>query len=401
MERLSTTPFGARRVSYALIEQNHRFDPGDTPLDDHDPIDKWALFRELCAARKAFGVTDRDLAVLNALLTFYPDRDLTDDAGLIVFPSNRALSDRAHGMAESTLRRHIAALVVAGLIQRHDSPNGKRYAARDRAGAVTRAFGFDLRPLLVRAAEIAHKADEARDAAEAVRRLREVVSIRLRDAVKLTAWGVEQGRDAAWDTLASDAQGIQRAFRRRLDTSELQALKTLLDGLLARIEAQLTVHHDKETKEMSGNASDSGRHYHNSKTHSSESEYPNESVNEPTVLPEPEPDAVQIPLSLILKACPQIQLYAPAEITHWFELVEVTERVAGMLGISLHAWASATEGMGHVQAAITVACMLERSEAILKPGGYLRVLTEKAARGAFSTAPMVMALLNRPDRIAG
>lgn len=76
---------------------------------------KWELLRDLCTARRAFEVTDRDLAVLNALVSFHPNTALSDNDSLIAFPSNIALSERAHGMAESTLRRHLAALLAAML----------------------------------------------------------------------------------------------------------------------------------------------------------------------------------------------------------------------------------------------------------------------------------------------
>ena len=118
--------------------------------------DKWAVMRDLTVARAAFGVSDRDLAVLNALLSFHPHPTLAEGDGTIVFPSNASLSERAHGMPESTLRRHLAALVKSGLVIRHDSPNGKRYARR--AGEQLQvAFGFDLRPLLLREAERSHR----------------------------------------------------------------------------------------------------------------------------------------------------------------------------------------------------------------------------------------------------
>ncbi|MGZ2845964.1 plasmid replication protein RepC, partial [Pseudomonas aeruginosa] len=72
---------------------------------------------------------------------------------LVVFPSNQQLALRAHGMPASTLRRHLAALVDAGLIIRRDSPNGKRYARKGRGGEIELAFGFELSPLVVRAEE--------------------------------------------------------------------------------------------------------------------------------------------------------------------------------------------------------------------------------------------------------
>ncbi|MGO7157808.1 plasmid replication protein RepC, partial [Rhizobium leguminosarum] len=112
---------------------------------------KWKLFRAICEARPALGVTDRALTVLDALLTFYPDDEISEEKGLIVFPSNAQLSLRARGMTPATLRRHLAVLVEAGLILRKDSPNGKRYARRDRAGAIGDAFGFSVAPLLARA----------------------------------------------------------------------------------------------------------------------------------------------------------------------------------------------------------------------------------------------------------
>ena len=64
-----------------------------------------------------------------------------------------------------------------------------------------------------------------------------------------------------------------------------------------------------------------------------------------------------------------------------------------MLGVSPSAWREACEAMGEVQAAITLAAILQRAEQINSAGGYLRSLTDKAREGQFSTWPMVMALL--------
>ncbi len=62
------------------------------------------------------------LAVLDALLTFYPDNELRQDAQLVVFPSNAQLTLSAHGIAGATLRRHLArACQMAGVIVRKDS----------------------------------------------------------------------------------------------------------------------------------------------------------------------------------------------------------------------------------------------------------------------------------------
>lgn len=93
-------------------------------VDPDASVDKWKIFRALCEAKDMVGVSDRALAVLNALLTFYPKNEIAEANGFVVFPSNEQLSLRTHGMAGTTLRRNLAMLVEAGLIIRRDSPNG-------------------------------------------------------------------------------------------------------------------------------------------------------------------------------------------------------------------------------------------------------------------------------------
>ncbi|PTV70269.1 helix-turn-helix domain-containing protein, partial [Agrobacterium pusense] len=78
-----TTPFGRRPISLALVK-------GQLDAADAKPsgkIDKWKVFRDVCEARQRFGLQDRALAVLDALLSFLPSNELTDDIGLVVFPS--------------------------------------------------------------------------------------------------------------------------------------------------------------------------------------------------------------------------------------------------------------------------------------------------------------------------
>ena len=78
-------------------------------IEEGKTADKWQLYRWLCEGKEIVGVGDRSLAVLNALLSFLPDNELSEENGLVVFPSNVQLCMRAHGMAQATLRRHLAA----------------------------------------------------------------------------------------------------------------------------------------------------------------------------------------------------------------------------------------------------------------------------------------------------
>ncbi len=58
--------------------------------------EKWKVFRDVSAAKDVLGIQSNSLAVLDALLSFYPENELRCDAQLIVFPSNLQLSLRAH-----------------------------------------------------------------------------------------------------------------------------------------------------------------------------------------------------------------------------------------------------------------------------------------------------------------
>ena len=191
--------------------------------------DKWEVLRELSVAGPRLGVSDRQLTVLQALLSFFPETDLgTEGVSTVVFPSNAAICARLNGMACSTMRRHLSDLVKAGLLVRRDSPNGKRY--RTRAGD---PFGFDLAPLALRFAEICAVAEALRAEAEALHRLRQSGSLKRRDLAALVEYGVEQRPDLTWwDALSDLARLSARDLRRKLSQTELAMLSNELEDAL-------------------------------------------------------------------------------------------------------------------------------------------------------------------------
>ncbi|NEJ26255.1 replication initiation protein RepC, partial [Rhizobium leguminosarum] len=109
------TPFGRRRMTLALVKT--QFDSAG--IRKGKSASKWKIYRDTCEARSLLGLRDRALAVLNALLSFYPETDLTEGSNLVVFPSNAQLIVRANGIAGTTLRENLGFLVRAGLIHRN------------------------------------------------------------------------------------------------------------------------------------------------------------------------------------------------------------------------------------------------------------------------------------------
>jgi replication initiation protein RepC len=399
MEYTPISPF-MRPISHAhlrVVERPEAFVPGK-------PVNKWELLRELSKAQAAFGVSERDLTVLQGLLSFFPDDALGGNAEMVVFPSNKAICERLNGMACSTMRRHIARLVDAGLLMRRDSPNGKRYVRKHGEERV--AFGFDLSPLYCRSEEVARAAEAVREAEDRVRRLREVVSLMRRDLAALAEFGEEiQPGLGLWDQLRDKAALAARALRRKLTLEELLVYRADLEALL---DYARNVIDGPETEEMNTNDASFGRHHHNSNEESIDLEPALEKGGAAAGAPDVETDtpvadveeadtrrAPKIPLHLVIAGCPSLKTFYQGDIRHWHQLFDAACHVRPAMGISASAWEEAQRFMGPEQASIVVVAILERFADINSPGGYLRALTSKAAAGEFSCGPMVMALMSR------
>ncbi len=387
-----TTPFGRRPVTLALVRrqiETSEIRPGKA-------TDKWKVFRDASEARELLGLQDRSLAVLDALLSFYPDNELRQDAQLIVFPSNAQLTLRAHGIAGATLRRHLALLIDAGLIVRKDSANGKRYARKDKAGAVESAFGFDLSPLLMRADELAVMAQQVVADRFALRRARENLTICRRDVRKLISAAIEEGAPGDWEGIEAMYVGLVGRIPRAPTLSDVNSILDEM-GLLQQEIVNILEMLEKD-KNNGTNAAHNEQHLQNSNTEST-FEFEPSSRNEQGATAvgndRPKRESVRnFPLSMVTRACPEIAMYGPGgTIGGWREMMVAAVVVRSMLGVSPSAYQEACEVMGPENAATAMACILERAGHITSPGGYLRDLTRKAARDEFSLGPMLMALL--------
>ncbi len=387
-----TTPFGRRSISLALVRRQKEL----AEIREGKTADKWQVFRDACAAMDLLGIQSNSLAVLNALLSFYPNNELRQDAPLIVFPSNIQLALRAHGMSGATLRRHLAILVETGLIVRKDSANGKRYARKDGTGQIENAFGFDLSPLLARSEELAMLAQKVAEDRSALRAAKEALTICRRDIRKLITAAIEEGAPGDWQTAEATYLALVRRIPRVLTTDVATSILGEMQALRADVVNCLETQENAE--EMSGNDAQIERHIQNSN--------PDSNIElEPRSEREPGARAATtnrlngetikaFPLGIVLKACPSICDYGPGGgIASWRDLRSAAVVVRSMLGISPSAYQDACEAMGPENAAATIACILERANFINSPGGYLRDLTRRTERGEFSLGPVIMALL--------
>lgn len=391
---ISTTPFGRRALTLGQIASQATA----KAMPKEAAANKWQVFQHIREARELLGATDRSLAILNALLSFHRETELSAEGELIVWPSNEQLIARANGISPATLRRHLAVLVECGLIIRRDSPNGKRFARRSRAGEVEQAYGFDLSPIVARAEEFRELAETVQKEKKAFRVARERLTLLRRDIVKMIDTGIEEGVPGNWGRVLQAYQTIIATLPR---TAPRQLFEDICEQL-AELHAEIcdVLESFTKTQNTNANESHSERHIQNSNPESIfESEHGFREKNEASgnaaetdnVRSLPKRD---LPLSIVLDACPNLlEIVQSGEIRHWRDLLAAAELGRTMLGISRSAWQDAQGVMGEVQAAIALAAIYQRSDQINSAGGYLRSLTDKAREGKFSTWPMIMALL--------
>ncbi|MBP2449972.1 plasmid replication protein RepC [Rhizobium leguminosarum] len=386
------TPFGRRRMTLALVKA--QFDsPG---IKKGKSAGKWKIYRDACEARSLLGLRDRALAVLNALLSFYPETDLIEGGNLVVFPSNAQLIVRANGIAGTTLRENLGLLVRAGLIQRNDSPNGKRYARKGRDGSIEIAYGFSLAPLLARSEELALMAQQVAEENRRLKVIKEQITIARRDIRKLISAATEEGAAGDWHSIEGRFVAITNGLRTvqaeaRLAES-LDELTLLREEIVNLLEVQLI------SGKAGTNGAENRQHIEHSNTESIldfETRAETEHYKRPNQEWKRECEQIRsFPLEMVVRACPQISDYAPGgRIGQWRDLTVAAVVVRSMLGVSPSAYQEACEVMRPENAAITIACILERASDINSAGAYLRDLTARAARGEFSLGPMLMALM--------
>ncbi|MGB5087402.1 MAG: plasmid replication protein RepC, partial [Methylocystis silviterrae] len=310
---------------------------------------------------------------------------------------------------------------------RRDSPNGKRFARRGQGGEIAEAFGFDLTPLIARAAEIENLADEVRAENRAIALLREKITIMRRDVAKMIETGMEEGVRFAsikidgqdicdWEGLRRRYLTLSGRYGRNLSRTDLEALANDLAVFAAEIQKLLETH--VKSQKRSANESQTERHIQNQITNIPDLEPRLREGRAETSGPMPkEPKAGRerasemeasssgigdrepppprtYPLGMVLQACPDIADYGKrGEISCWRDLIDAAAIVRSALGVSPDAWKQALDVLGEHDASIVIAAILQRGDDIKSAGGYLRVLTAKAREGEFSLGPVLMALL--------
>lgn len=307
----------------------------------------WPVFRDLIEARSAFGLARPVLSTLRAMISFM-------ERGTVVFASNRKLCERAEGISQSSLRRHIRALVDAGLARRVDSPNGKRYAMQTQ-GIEDLAFGIDLQPLLARASDITAAMIAFRQTNREIRHLRKILGQLI--------WRLEQ-RDTDHPLL----EPMRRALRQKLQVEDYRLLCDELSVLLASFES---------AEEMAATSSQNDCHKINIKQEIR--------ITDSEILADDAP--VENQAILLRKAqdlMPKAFDLIPERVETWADLRQQTPQIAEWTGIARDSFHRATQRSGQTLSVMAALFIVQNIDRIRKPSAYFHALTTGNRRRSFA-----------------
>jgi replication initiation protein RepC len=316
-------------------------------------------------AEKALRLSAPQRLVLSQLVVCWGEHDIDR---LLVWPSNQRLTT-ATGLSERSIRNAVRALIELQLLLPKDSPNGKRYAVRDKHGNVIDAFGFDVTPLYARRGEWAATTAAQRQAKEFLKRSFDEITICRRATEEALHALVRHHPSVDCADLEKRLAGLKARTPKRSGT-------TLPAGL-----ADAWSEMRQLAEEAFYQASCDGttfRHIEAEKESSSETCYKGDQNDaEPAAYDTP-PSHLPLP-ALVVEACPVIDGYAHP-IRDTADLVAAGSFLRACLGTHPSAWTEAVEELGAIRAATAVIYVLQRHEddvrsgrnSIRNPGGYFR-----------------------------
>lgn len=210
-------PNGFRRLSPAMLATS-RVAENFTGLSDGEG-GAGSILAAFKSAAPYLGLSHRAVHAVDWLFRFTQKQDWEPGSRPVVWPS-AFMQGEALGLSLSQVKALNRHLVELGLLVMKDSPNGKRYGRRNKAGRIIEAYGFDLSPLAVRMEEFRAVAERGRETRETIRQLRRRASIASTGLLQIAATAAEYGvLDPTWQSQAEETQKLARRLAKadRLD----------------------------------------------------------------------------------------------------------------------------------------------------------------------------------------
>jgi replication initiation protein RepC len=430
-ESCAGSPTGFRRLTPSLLSADRAAGSFDgLPDGVTAPGQLLAAFK---AAAPRLGLSPRLVHAVDWLFRFTQPQDWGRGGRPIVWPS-ASLQQETLGLSPTRVKALNRALIETGLITMKDSPNGKRYGVRDRAGRITEAYGFDLSPIAARHVEFVRLAEEAQVERVEMGRLRRRATIARKGITQILETVGEYGAQGEdWASLARETRILANALKRVERPAEMalgveslerrqRVARASLENLLA---ARMVEPAEAVDSDPSG--SENGPHqytYNPDLNPQTDTVIANETCNaavgggqanqaalEPHAnLQETKPatpariEGMVLRLSTdeLVRLAPRLRPYLTTPAPTWPTILDAADWLRGELGVSKSLWGEACLAMGREEAAIAVAIVSAKPASHFRssPGGYFHGMVAKAKAGELNLARTIWGLRTR-DRKAG
>lgn len=317
------------------------------------------------------------IATLDAMLSCLPPQRNHHR----VFASNATLTFRRNGISDRTLRRHVATLIELGLLERHDSPNKKRFTRTSVKEGKVLQFGFDLSPLFQRFQEICALAVQATEEQEQLRYLRSKLRA-------LAAQSLEQNPE---DEQAAEAL---RALRRKLTIKDCDRLIGDLESNRST-DRQVVENIVAQAQEMTAKDGQFVRHHHRSIK-----EHIDEQISVSHEAPPSDPQDKDLSLAMLLSACPEAASFLQRNITAVEDVVQHARMLAPMIGISAENYHAAESRQGNFGTALTIWALVQLRGRVKNTGAYFRSITSGRRSDGFDPIRLITRLAASKARLA-
>lgn len=351
-------------MAFTKLTITDRSAPAGAQGETAPTLDIWGVFRALRDVRAAYGLKSGHIQTLQALISF-----LRPGQGETVFASNFEICRRIGGIDERTLRRHINRLIELGFIERHDSPNRKRYRVRSSSGDCL-SFGLSLAPLMSRSEELQTTAEGLENTRRNQLFLRK----------QLLAILAEIHALAPNMTLITDAH---KALRRKLVENEYRALiaeaTTALHEMSTAVDAPVPVN-------LSANDGQIVRHQ--SKSYKEDKDIDGRELDE------------RPSLTLLTATCTEATTFAYDPLQSWGDVARHAERLAPMMGIQPTTFEAASRRVGKEIAATALFISLQLGAHIRNFAAYFHSITLGRRSSSFNPVQLLQRLSQTQMRSA-
>jgi replication initiation protein RepC len=367
-----------------------------------DSISPAAALGAMKRASAYIGIPPSVVQLLDMLFSWTRPVDWRPGALPVVWPRNELLARRL-GLQVRQVQNLMNRAVALGLISHRDSPNGHRGGKRGDDGKIAWGYGIVLAPIGSRYSEFVTVAERgaAEDAVvDQLKRRLMAARRRISAVVQAVIDHAMTGTDAQ-DELALALMATQQMRKVRdpslltLCAEQIEVRAKVLEASVASLLLQREMPHDSRPNETA--PSDDYDCTHSTSTNelqtakavtSSSFTRQSRKLREASTLPsqaavEADLEKYGIDPAFIEAVTPQI--CSPLELTNpdWGELIGLAERLANQNSIHRHAWQEACRLMGERGAAASVIATVHkyRQGEVLRPGAYLRGMSERAAKG--------------------